>query len=186
VLKYIPKGAVMIELGSYWGYYSLWFSTKVPDATNWLIEPDPANMKVGMKNFSLNEKTAHFINGYIPMCANDVQTFKQAKKIYIDTFLKNHNIEHVAILHSDIQGAEVKMLESCKKSLRNQKIDYLFVSTHTQGIHASCKKIIVESGYLIISEHDMNESCSVDGLIVARRRNIEGPNSIPVRKYTHD
>jgi hypothetical protein len=57
--------------------------------------------------------------------------------------IKENNIEHVHILHSDIQSAE----------------------------------------YDIIAEHDMGDSCSVDGFIVARRKNIVGPTYISIRKY---
>jgi hypothetical protein len=183
VLKYIPTDATMIELGSYWGYYSLWFSKAVQRARNYLVEPDPMCKQVGMKNFALNDKQAHFCLGYIQMHATDPITFNRAKRIYIDTFLKENNIEHVHILHSDIQGAEYDMLLSCKEAIRNQIIDYFFVSTHSPGIHDACKKLLLESNYLIIAEHDMGDSCSVDGLIVARRKNIVGPMHVSVKKY---
>ena len=29
VLNYVEKGSTMIELGSYWGFYSLWFNKKI-------------------------------------------------------------------------------------------------------------------------------------------------------------
>ena len=46
----------MIELGSYWAYYSLWFASQVKDAQNYLIEPDPRRLEIGRKNFELNNK----------------------------------------------------------------------------------------------------------------------------------
>jgi hypothetical protein len=36
VLKQIRPGGVMIELGAYWGYYSLWFHKNIVRATNYL------------------------------------------------------------------------------------------------------------------------------------------------------
>ena len=36
VLKQIRPGGVMIELGAYWGYYSLWFHKDIVRATNYL------------------------------------------------------------------------------------------------------------------------------------------------------
>lgn len=183
VLQWIPPRATMIELGAYWGYYSLWFATRVSNARNWLVEPDPTYLKLGMGNFALNGKRANFVNGYIQMHDDDHLTFSGAKKIHLDTFLKEHSIEHVNILHSDIQGAEFEMLQSCQDSLRDQKIDYLFISTHSPGIHLACKRVILGYGYLVLAEHDMDESCSVDGLIVARRPTIEGPTHISIRKY---
>lgn len=186
VLKYISPNSTMIELGSYWGYYSLWFSKTVPGATNWLIEPDASNREMGMKNFSLNKAEGYFYPGYIQMYPEDALTFSDAKRIYIDAFIKENNLGHIHLLHSDIQGAEYEMLLSAQESLKNRKIDYLFVSTHSPGIHAACKKLLLTYGYLIISEHTMNESCSVDGLIVARRNDIKGPTHISVRKYAND
>jgi hypothetical protein len=41
VLKAVPAGSTMIELGAYWAYYSLWFQQAVPNARNFLIEPEP-------------------------------------------------------------------------------------------------------------------------------------------------
>ena len=34
VLGFMPEGGVMIELGSFWAYYSMWFHAAVPNATN--------------------------------------------------------------------------------------------------------------------------------------------------------
>ena len=49
VLKHIPAGGVMIELGSFWAYYSLWFAKEVPNAINYMIEPDPSRYALGEK-----------------------------------------------------------------------------------------------------------------------------------------
>lgn len=40
VLKYMPNNAIMIELGSYWAYYSLWFALQIPGAKNYLGSVD--------------------------------------------------------------------------------------------------------------------------------------------------
>lgn len=186
ILQHIPPNATMVELGSYWGYYSLWFSKTIPQANNWLIEPDPSCMALGLTNFALNKKKGHFSLGYIQMRDADPHTFIRAKRIYIDTFLREKGIEHVNILHSDIQGAEYEMLLTCEESLKNRKIDYLFISTHSPEIHQACKNLLITSDYFIVSEHDMAESCSYDGLLVARRSEITGPTYIPVKKYTDD
>ncbi len=45
---------VMVELGSYWAYYSLWLKSEIPSATVVLVEPGPANLQVGIRNFKLN------------------------------------------------------------------------------------------------------------------------------------
>jgi hypothetical protein len=48
---------VMVELGSFWAYYSLWFKHQIPSATVVLVEPDPVNIQVGVRNFALNGLT---------------------------------------------------------------------------------------------------------------------------------
>ena len=42
VLKHLGAGAAMMELGSYWCYYSLWFQQVIAGAASYLIEPDLA------------------------------------------------------------------------------------------------------------------------------------------------
>jgi hypothetical protein len=44
----------MIELGSFWAFYSLWFHAVVPLATNYMIEPVLQNLNYGRTNFELN------------------------------------------------------------------------------------------------------------------------------------
>lgn len=71
VLKFIQPNATMIELGSYWGYYSLWFATAVPGSINYLVEPDPFRMNIGKINFNLNNKNGIFLRGYAGIKDND-------------------------------------------------------------------------------------------------------------------
>ena len=47
VLKAIPPRSTMIELGSYWAYYSLWFHKAVEGARNFMIEPAKAPLECG-------------------------------------------------------------------------------------------------------------------------------------------
>ncbi|MBI3236650.1 MAG: FkbM family methyltransferase, partial [Chlamydiales bacterium] len=183
VLRHIPAGGTIVELGSYWCYYSLWFLKAVPDAAAWLIEPIPSSMELGKRHFMLNGQQGHFTLGYIPMDVNDTWNFPNARRIEIDRFLQENHIEHVDILHSDIQGAEYHMLLSCRESLKNQIIDYFFVSTHSDQIHQMCRDWLLSYGYCILAEHTMGESCSVDGLIVAKSPKIAFPDKIEIKKY---
>lgn len=178
VLKYMPDGACMIELGAYWAYYSLWFATKIPHATNYLIEPCTGPLEIGKKNFSLNNKQGHFYRGYI-----DIGEKMNAPKIGIDTFLEQEHIEHVHLLHADIQGAEYKMLQSAVLAIQNQKIDYIFVSTHSDLLHEQCLTFLKEHEFQILAHHTMAESCSVDGLIVAKRGGLIGLQKVLINTY---
>lgn len=182
VLKYIPPKAVMIELGSYWGYYSLWFAKKIAEPTNYLIEPDPERLTLGKKNFALNNLSASFFHGYVGTCGTDAGNFQTAQQIFIDSFLEDNNIEHVHILHSDIQGSEYEMLESAIRSIELGKIDYFFISTHSEKIHTDCINFLETYNYKIIAEHSPQASYSVDGLIAARRNSLSNPQKVEISK----
>ena len=179
VLKHIPDRATMIELGSYWGYYSLWFATTINDAHNYLLEPDLHRLTVGKKNFELNQKTASFFQAFAGVLRDREPDATGASYVAIDDFMHQQNIAHLNILHADIQGAEVEMLETTISVL--DRIDYFFISTH--NTHEECMNFFKKHGLIIVAEHSHTESCSGDGLVVAKRVGAPGPDSIAIRKY---
>ena len=65
VLEYVPDEGVMIELGSYWAYYSMWFQRSVQKSTNYMIEPNIEKLNIGKKNFDLNNMKGHFVHASI-------------------------------------------------------------------------------------------------------------------------
>ena len=182
VLKYVPTGATMLELGAYWAYYSLWFAQVIPDAKNYVIEPDTARLNVAKRNFALNEKTGNFFQCYAGMKNNDALDYNNAKFVSVDELLKSQNIDHLNILHADIQGAEYLMLLSCQRSIMENKIDFFFVSTHSEQLHQQCLNFLKSYNLCIITEHSPQQSFSCDGLIVAKRQDIAGPAIIEVSK----
>ena len=182
VLKYIPENATMLELGSYWAYYSLWFATEIKNARNYLIEPDPRRLEIGRKNFELNNKKGNFRRGFVGKIKDTEPDISGAIWIAIDDFMEQEGIDHIHILHADIQGAESEMLETTVKYL--DKIDYFFISTHNHRTdHPQCLQFFKKHGFIILAEHPDFESCSGDGLIVAKRPGILGPEHISIRKY---
>lgn len=185
VLKHMPQKATMIELGSYWGYYSLWFAHQIPDVKNYLIEPDPQRLEIGRRNFALNGKNGCFFRGYVAIKNNDDADFNGADCVLIDDFLEKNGIEHVNILHSDIQGAEYEMLHSSINAITNRKVDYFFISTHSEEIHEACIDFLELHDYHIIAEHSPAESYSVDGLVVARQKDLPGPDVVKISKRPH-
>ncbi len=182
VLKYIPENATMIELGSYWAYYSLWFASEVKGAKNYMIEPDPRRLEIGRKNFELNNMSGVFQRGFVGKMKDDTPDVNGTELISVDDFIEKERIQHVHILHSDIQGAEAEMLETTVKHL--DKIDYFFISTHNhQTDHPACLKFFEAHGLIILAEHMDVESAGGDGLIVAKRKGVAGPDHIEIRKY---
>jgi hypothetical protein len=124
ILKYINDGATMIELGSYWSFYTIWFNKFIKNAKNYCIEPEQSSLEVGMYNCKLNNVIADFTQGFID---ND--------NINLLDFIKNKNIDSIDILHSDIQGYEYLMLNQIIELLEKKKIKFLFISTHSNDIH---------------------------------------------------
>ena len=52
----------------------------------------------------------------------------------VPTLMASHNMDHLTILHCDIQGAEFTMLQRAADLLREKRVDWVFVSTHHHSI----------------------------------------------------
>lgn len=65
VLKTLPPGSLMIEMGSFWSFYSMWFNKEVKEAINYMIEPDHFNIGQGKRNFKLNGMKGHFTQAFV-------------------------------------------------------------------------------------------------------------------------
>jgi hypothetical protein len=178
VLKYIPDGATMLELGAYWGFYSIWFAKSIRAAHCYLIEPDPRNIESGRQNLRLNGIKAKLFRSAVgdPKTTN----LKSLKTISLDKFCKDRNIAKIDILHSDIQGAELSMIEGGVHLLEGLLIDYIFISTHTDEIHYACIARLKSFGYQILCSADLKNTYSYDGLIVAKSPSVQGPEMISI------
>ena len=192
VLKLMPAKAVMVELGSYWGYYSMWFQKEVPYATNYFIEPDPKNLIIGEKNFTVNNLQGHFLQAMIGEHSSESESFTdwdynhyKVKQINLDDFVESQEILFIDILHSDIQGAEVEMLHGCKKLIENKKIGYFFISTH-RGTHEKCIEFFNNMNLEVIVSITREESFSADGLIVAKLPELKNPEAFPISRRTSE
>ncbi len=179
ILTTMPPGGTMMELGSYWAFYSMWFARDVKDARCVMIEPDPHKMNFGKLNFKLNGLTGTFDNGYI----TDTTNLSTSIPYYsVDFLMEKHGISHLNILHSDIQGFELKMLDGCATALHDGAIDYFFISTHSNELHIQCIERLKSFDYIILCEANLNESFSVDGLIVAKKNGAAGPEKVEISK----
>jgi len=163
VLKHLPDSPLMIELGAYWGHYSMWIKAVYPNANVHLVEPELQNLSVGKHNFELNGFTGEFINAFVGK-----------EHFGVDRYLAEKGIQKITILHSDIQGYEVEMLEDCSKSLASKTIDYLFVSTHSQQLHLDAVKILQGFDYRVEVSSDFDyETTSCDGFIFASSPSVD-------------
>ncbi|MBS1507547.1 MAG: hypothetical protein JSS79_12965 [Bacteroidetes bacterium] len=178
VLKDIKKGATIIELGSYWAFYSMWFLRTINGAKAYLIEPDVFNMAYGKNNFKLNRLKGDFTTAFVG--ANTCFNENGEKVVSVADFIRQKKIDFVDILHSDIQGSELVMLQSINKILAEKRIGYLFVSTHSNELHYDCLSLLEESGYQLVCHADLDNSFSVDGLIVAKSPMYPGIEKIEI------
>jgi len=163
VLKDIPESGSMLELGSYWSFYSLWFATAVADAKCWMVEPDESNLDLGRRNFELNKKSGVFLNGLIGSHPVD----GKPPTLSVDQIMEDQGIERLDILHSDIQGFEVEMLCGATKLLRDNLARYIFISTHSNDLHKKCRDLLEAAGYSIVASANLSESFCFDGVLVA-------------------
>lgn len=188
VLKVMPHDAVMIEVGSFWAYYSLWFKRCVPNGRTYMLEPVQGKLQLGIDNFRLNDVEGVFINAFIGASSSEESEFAdwdgsilRLPCIAIDDFLDKNKIEFLDILHADIQGAELDMLEGARHSLAGKRIGYLFISTHGDK-HERCLAAVRRAGYKMVVQHSIKESCSGDGLIVACSEHAPQISSLEISK----
>jgi hypothetical protein len=151
-------------LGAYWSFYSIWFHKVIPNAVNYIIEPDSRNLYYGKRNLKLNNCKAFCFQRQIGF-SNDFSS--NIDTVSVDEFLEKHNIKQLSILHADIQGFEFEMLRTAHNSLLAKSIEYLFISTHSNEIHSQCISELRKYNYIINVDINMDESYSFDGLIVA-------------------
>ena len=65
LLRRLPSSANMIEIGSFWAYYSLWFLKANPASRKAVcLEPDQKNLEIGATNAKINQLTPKFILGF--------------------------------------------------------------------------------------------------------------------------
>ncbi len=174
VLKHIPRRGVMLELGAYWGFYSIWFAMMVEHARCFLVEPEAEHLEVGKRNFADNGFAGTFFQQLVGRDA-----------FQVDKFMQQYKIKFLDLLHADLQCAELEMLEGAERSLTEGRVGYVFVGTHGQDLHYRCKEFLEKCGYTILAHADWEHGtfCQ-DGLLLARRKELAGmePIDIPLRQ----
>jgi FkbM family methyltransferase len=202
-LKLIKPGATMIELGSWWCYYSLWFLKTIKNGKAICCEPDPENIKLGKTNMRLNGYATPKDMVFLQAAAGSedgktIEFLTEKRKLVkvpirsVDSLLEEMKVDEVEILHMDIQGAELDALKGARKSIRSGKIRFIFVSTHhysiagDPNIHQRCLNFISRNGGYIVAKHTIAESCSGDGLIVASFRDSDKDFKVKISYYPTD
>lgn len=190
VVSRLPPGEeplAMAELGGFWAYYSCWFLAGGPARRAVLVEPDPAHAAVGRANLALNglsdraEIVSGFVGAFGDAAPGERRPFPTESSGTLDlprvdlaALLDARGIGRLAILHCDAQGAEFSVLEEAAPLFRAGRVDWVCVSTHHHLIsgdpltHQRCLALLRALGASVEAEHDVSESYSGDGLILAR------------------
>lgn len=184
ILKRLEPNSTMMELGSWWSYYSMWFLRELPKSKAVCCEPDPTNLALGQANAKLNGFSEGKDISFYPYAAGSQNgkvinfTNEDGSKVKVpirtvDNMIDELKLSKLDVLHLDIQGIELDALKGAAEAMSSGKIRFIFVSTHHYSIsgdplmHQKCVAFIRSHGGNIVASHTVLESCSGDGLIVA-------------------
>lgn len=193
VLDALPTAANMIELGAYWSYYSLWFKSRAPGERRAVaLEPIEKHVEVGHANAALNGMEIEFLVGAaggtpLPSMKLPVDERRtiDVRQYSVPEIMALKGMEHLDVLHCDAQGAELDVILGCRELFEKGRVSFVFLSTHHHNIskdyltHQRCLAALRDMGATILADHDVNESFSGDGLIVAQF----GESATPVAPF---
>jgi hypothetical protein len=160
------QSPVMLELGAYWGLWSLVFRQRFPKGSNILIEYGSHQLAVGVRNFQLNDYDADFIHGGIFLeesgtasrASDDIEFAKGGilgrQGPELDLLSLFNDRQNLDLIHADIQGSELKFIEffidhNFHNILSNKM---LIIATHSAKNHLRIRKILGRAGYHVLQE----------------------------------
>jgi len=100
----------------------------------------------------------------------------------VDQICEQQGLEFLDILHSDIQGFEVEMLEGAKKLLSEKRVGYVFISTHSNELHEQCYEVLKRYGFEMVASANLDESYSWDGVLVMKMPTYPGIEHVEISK----
>jgi hypothetical protein len=187
---------VMIEVGSWWGFWSLVFRHRFPLGQNILVELGKRHISIGLTNFELNnfdEKHywggfhLDFSNVYAKGVRESNYDFEQIEGEYWDTkilgkktgpeldFIDIYSIEkldRIDLLHADIQGSEYPLilnLDNAYPWVLNDKVDNLVLATHSQLIHSDLLSLLTKKyGFNIVAAEPFG-TVGGDGMLLLHK-----------------
>ncbi|WP_086849043.1 FkbM family methyltransferase [Amycolatopsis kentuckyensis] len=171
----------MIEFGSFWMYYGLWFCHAIPTGRAVGLEPDPAWIDVGRRNSALNgyDDRVRFVQAAVGAEPGEPLAFEAESdgQVYdvpqhdLASLLAETGLERADLVLVDIQGAETVLIDRARGDFEAGRVRFLVVSTHHHTIsgdpltHQNALRNLLDAGAHVIAEHSVGESVSGDGLI---------------------
>ena len=142
----LKAGDIVVDAGAYPGDYAVFASRKVGKTGKVIcFEPDSENRKVLRKNLE-KERMNNFIivpkgvwNKEEILKIKDFEGLhteitnkgkKEVEVTSIDKELENLGIDKVDVIKMDIEGAEVKAVEGCRRILGENKVFFIIASYH--------------------------------------------------------
>jgi len=184
LMDYVRDRSLIVELGAFWAYYSNWYLKEIPFSRAICVESDPHNIGIGRQTVELNQTSERlrFIEAWIGRDQKESHSAATETSgevavtlpmIHFPRLCEIADGECIELLHMDIQGAELPFLESIDPAAKPGQVRFLVVSSHHSSIsgsattHEDCLERLRSIGASILVEHDVFESFSGDGLIVA-------------------
>ena len=153
----------MLELGAYWAHYSMWLKKAYPRGRCFMVEPEQDNIDCGKHNFEINRYEGEFIKETVGRTG-----------FQLDAFASQRGISELDVLHSDIQGYELEMLQGGRTFLSENRAKYIFVSTHSESLHHSVIDQLKNYSYRIeVSSAVDTHTTSCDGLVLATSPHVD-------------
>jgi FkbM family methyltransferase len=118
-----------------------------------MVEPYEPYLVRGIEHFEINNYSGIFLNKSIGNEWVAHHTNFDGEVISVDEIIEEYNLDELSVLHSDIDGSEIKMLHGCEQSFLNKKIKYAFILTHGLKTHLECLDIILKYDYNILLDH---------------------------------
>jgi hypothetical protein len=165
VLPHLKPGSVMVELGAFWAFYSIWFSKTVPNARAICVEPELSHLNYGRHHAAVNSVDATFyqaFSGRTSSVRDGIET------ISLDDLLDKMSVDRLGVLHADIQGFELEMLQGGKRVFDRGGVDYAFISTHSEELHEQCRHFLHTNGMRILADVPLEFSWNPDGVLLAQ------------------
>jgi len=136
----------MIELGAAEGLYSVLFHEHFGQKPHVNICLEPAPWKIA--EIQKNLPTAKTITGLVGTPDKNDGDYKDTKRLYdepvvysLQQIMQLHGVQHVDVLHVDIQGAELEVIQEIQQNNILDCIRFMFISTHvleTRQTYADC------------------------------------------------
>ena len=176
----VPGHARALKVNVLKSSITIGFGVAVPGATALCVEPESACLDVGRRNLALNGRSATFVQAFVGSCSERSRVGR-LECLDMDAVLARVDGRPIEVLHMDVQGAELPFIESMRRAVAERKVRFIVVSTHHEAVfskyqksvsgsattHEECGRSLRSLGATVLVDHDVFESFSGDGLIVA-------------------